>query len=203
MSDVYFSREIKRLFLVLFRELFALDTDFPYNKDDIKSSALVISTSFVRLEVNNKLPQIIVNSISYSTVGEDSIGSNFYQQLKNTSGVITVSEFTKVINFQIGIDVLSTVRAESEMLSDKVFNAVNHNGLDLLMSLGFFPRSLGVSEPTLKEQYPQYTFTSSVTVVGDCRLTWRISPVEDNVLQGFKLALSMTDYEDNPYQIIT
>jgi len=203
MADVYLSREIKRLFLVLFRELFALDTDFPYNKDDVRSSGIVISTSFVRLEANNKLPQIIVNSISYSAVGEESIGNNFYRQAANSSNVITTSEFTKLVNFQVGIDILSTVRAESEILSDKVFNAINHNGSELLMAVGFLPKSLGVSDPTLKEQYPQYTFTSSVTVVGDCRMTWRVYPVEDNILQSFKMALSLPDYEDNPYQIVT
>ncbi len=197
MGEVLLSFDIKRLFLALLRELFALDTDFTYNNDDKVNSSLVISTSYALNALENKLPQVIVSGASYTTVGEDSISQGFHQEIPLTSNrnVVDSRKYTKIVNFQVTIDVLSTVRGECEKLADKVFNIINHIGNYILINEGFFTTSISVSEPTIKQQYPQYSFVSSIVVTGSSRLVWTVSNLDKQLLQNIKLALTIEDYD--------
>jgi len=174
MGSLYITDTLKRLHIATLRELFATDSDFPYNKDDITESSLLINTKFVdTTNVESKLPQIILSVVTYAS-GHDSFLNDFYKEVPVVAenGVLTTRKFTKVVNYQIHIDVLSTRKAECEFLVDKVFNIFNHECVDLWTALQLNVRAVNVGEVSPKEQYPQYSFAGPVIVQGDFRLIW-------------------------------
>lgn len=184
MSSLYLTNTLKRLHIATLRELFAVDSDFPYNKNDINASSLIINTTFTNsTNVENKMPQIILSAVTYNS-GHETFMNDFYKEVapKVVEGVLTTRQFTKTVNYQLQIDVLSTRKAECEFLVDKVFNIFNHECVDLWNALQLNVRGVSVSGVGPKEQYPQYSFVGPIIIQGDFRLVWTMGvPInEDN-----------------------
>lgn len=198
MGSLYLTDTLKRLHIATLRGLFAVDTDFPYNNNDLTKSSILINSKFVSTpNMENKMPQIIVSTVTYNA-GHDTFSNDFYREIsppKVINGVLATKQFTKVINYQLHVDVLSTVRAECEFLEDKVFNIFNHECTDLWDALQLNIRGVSVNEVGPREQYPQYSFVGPIIVQGDFRLVWTMGvPVNDsdptdnraNILQNIK-----------------
>lgn len=205
MSSLYLTNTLKRLHIATLRELFAVDSDFPYNKNDISESSLLINTKFTdSTNVENKMPQIILAVVTYNS-GHDTFTNDFYREVtpKVVDGVLATRQFTKTVTYQLQLDVLSTRKAECEFLADKVFNIFNHEWVDLWNALQLNVRSVSVGEVGPKEQYPQYSFVGSVIIQGDFRLVWTMGvPInednpednEANILQNIKYSVdTITD----------
>ncbi|MDD4402370.1 MAG: hypothetical protein PHI24_10960 [Desulfitobacteriaceae bacterium] len=112
--------------------------------------------------------------------------------------MLVTKQFTKIVNYQMQIDVLSTVKAESELLVDKVFNIFSHECIDLWDALQLNVRGVSVNEVGPNEQYPQYSFVGPVIIQGDFRLVWTMGvPVNEedpknnraHILQRIKLEM--------------
>jgi hypothetical protein len=178
MGSVYIKNELKKLLVVTFREVFAKDTDFPYN-NDISESSLLVSTRYATPKTDALLPQLIVNADSYGG-GNDSFFNNFFEESKGSvAGTITHKKFTKVIQFQASIDAVSSNKEECEFLADKVFNILNHEYAALIQLLGLYVSQITVGDTAPKTQYPQYSFVSSIGVLGTLRLEWAIGAIDD------------------------
>jgi len=202
VSSLYLTDTLKRIHIATLRELFAADSDFPYNKNDISASSLVINTKFTNpTNVENKMPQIILSVVTYNS-GHDTLANDFYKEVppKVASGVLTTRQFTKVVNYQLQIDVLSTRKAECEFLVDKVFNIFNHEWADLWSALQLNVRGVSVNEVGPKEQYPQYSFVGPIIIQGDFRLVWTMGvPINEdnpkdnraNILRNIKYAVDI------------
>lgn len=201
MGSIYLKKELKKLFLAVFREIFAVDPDFLYNKNDILNSSILISSRYATPKTEDLMPQIIVSVANY-TAGKDSLLDNFYKESPGLlPGTVTKREHTNIVQFQVQIDVLSSVRDECETISDKVFNLLNHECSELMLKLGLNIRDVSVGEASPKDQYPRYSFVAPVTIVGALRLQWSIGKTEEAELQqkyllkNIKVSLSTDDFE--------
>lgn len=191
MAVFYPTREIKRMLATSLREIFAADADFPYNKSDIAQSGILITTRYSTPSIENKIPQILVSTASYSA-SQDTIGSNYWDTVAgSTSGTQVRRKFTCVVPFQTTLEVLSTEKAECEIISDKLFHYIHQRYYEVFTELGYNFNSIVVNEPTPKQQYPQYSFVSTITLVGNLRLDWIIgpSPEQEAILNHIKITL--------------
>lgn len=180
MASINIKKELKKLFIAVLREVFARDEDFPYNKDDALETSIVISPRYAAPETENLLPQLIISANSYGTSVE-SLFNNFWQEAPGSlPGTITKRKYTNIVQFQLSIEVLSTVKEECEDLSDKVFNIINHEYANLFRKLHLDIQNLSVSDTGVKQQYPQYNFISTIGVSGAFRLEWVVSPEKDD-----------------------
>lgn len=190
-SEIYFSSELKKTFIAAFKAIFAVDTDFPYNNDDTLTS-IFITPKFISMNVENPIPQVIFSTVSYGGEGEDTLNNNYSKDSENASGQLVNIKQTKIIRFQINIDVVDTNKTECEKVADKVFNILSHNYIKFIRDLGFNVRNIVVSECIPKEQFPQYKFLSTVVMQGDCRLNYISGPKSEtdiNILNSFKFYL--------------
>lgn len=184
MNRLYVTDYLKRLHISTLRELFALDTDFPYNKVDVNKSSILINSKYAEpKDLENQKPQIIVSAASYSSA-TDLLSNNFYEEIAPNvvkNDVIATKKFTKLVTYQLKADVLSPVKAESERIADKVFNILNHEYVGLWDALKINIRQVSVSESGPRNQYPQYSFISPVFAQGDFRFIWTMGvPINPN-----------------------
>lgn len=187
---MFIKRELKKLFIAVFREVFALDPDFPYNEVD---SSIIISSRYAKPKSEDLLPQIVISTNNYSSSTE-SFYNNFLSEAPGSvPGTITRRKFTNTVQFQMLIDILDTNKEECEEIGDKVFNILNHEYAELFKRLNLTLLGVGVSEVIPKEQYPQYTYTCSVTVSGTFRLEWQTYRSNEELFKKVKLSIESLD----------
>lgn len=200
-TPIYITNTLKRLFIVAFREIFASDADFPYNREDEKNTSIIITSKYVSPKTENTLPQIVVSTSSYSG-SQDTFYNNFQEEVLSQTQPTSPTakptylgkKSTKIIPFQVVFDVMSSVKNESEVVADKVFNSLSHTYVQLFDALGLNIRNVIVGEAIMRQQYPQYSFVTSVGATGDFRLTWTTEPNIDytHIFTNIKFVLSIT-----------
>ncbi len=194
MTMIYMTDEIKKRFLVPFRELFALDLEFPYNKDDAKASRISISAKYPDAKNEGKFPAVVVGVSNYN-VSNITLASNFHEETGvRSDGTLTGRKFANKVNFVVSIESYSTLKAEAEKLSDKFFNILHtHFSSEFRSILGIDCRTISVGEAQATKTYPQYNWVSSVVVQGDLTLTSVLYyPAEyENVLNNVGMLVSL------------
>ena len=194
MSSVYITDEIKKRFLVPFRALFAIDTEFPYNKDDASLSRILLSAKYPEQKTEGKLPHVTVSVNNYYT-STMTLNRNFHEEagVRNDK-TVTGRRFTTKINFTVGIDCFSTVAQEASKVADIIFNILNtHYAAEMSTVMGIDCRTIAVGEAQLNAQYPQYRWMSSVSVQGDMNLSSILYYPEDygNILKGIGIDVKL------------
>ena len=185
MATVNLTNDIKKRFIASFREIFARDTDFTYNKDDMKNSHIIITAKYASPEAENLLPQIVVSTVGYSTQPTSFYG-NYAGMVVNPTPLNPnglVQECKALVPFSCTFDVMSSNKPECELVADKVFNAVVVEYPWAFDSLGLQIQAINVGEAIPKEQYPRYSFISTVTVSGMLVLNYTdVPPIDKKTL---------------------
>jgi hypothetical protein len=189
MSEVYIINTVKNFFLVVFQEVFALDTDFPYNGNDITQSSILISSKYSNADVENLKPQIIVSTVGYNA-GRNSLGLDFYQETPATATSIPSRQHTNTVNFQLSINTLSPVKQEAELVADKIFNILFAKYAREITALNYNLLSFSVGEASPDAQYPQYDYICPVVVTGWFVLNWTITHPNGVLLNKITAALA-------------
>jgi hypothetical protein len=187
MAHVFITNDVKKLFILCFREIFAYDADFTYNKTDAELGKLLISSKYAEPKTENKLPQLIFSTVAYN--GDVlTLGNNFAEERSGfiRAGVVQNSQrrYSNIIQFQLSIDCVSTVKAECELVADKVFNALTVEDAQLFQELDMNIRRVNVGEAIPRNQYPQYQFIAPITVQGDFMIQWTMEPTSEHPLLG-------------------
>jgi len=181
MAAVYISTDIKKIFIAAFREIFADDADFPYNKTDPKAGKVLISTKYTTPEAELQVPQIIIPSVNYNAQTL-TFGNNFDTEIPGDILVNRDSQkkYSNVINFSMGIECVSSVKAEAETIVDKLFNFMTMNYAQLFTELNMNIRGVSVNEAIPRAQFPQTTFSATIVLQGDFVITWTVSPNDNS-----------------------
>lgn len=196
MARVYITQELKKTMLAVLKAVFAADTDFPYNNGDITNTSIIIAPKFNNSAMEHYLPQIIVGFPTYGGEGQDTFFDNVSGFVKESNGTQINQTHQKIIRFQMSFDIISTVKAECELITDKVFNLFSHDYIQLLRELGFNVRNIAAGETMFKAQYPQYEFAGSVTITGDFRLNYVRGPAPDKVVTLQHVLMIISQDED-------
>lgn len=185
MAHIYVTNHVKKLFIAAFREIFAQDADFTYNKTDAALGKLLISGKYAEPKTENKVPQLIFSTVAYSS-SPTTLGGNLHEQILATTvnGVTKNSrtKYSNIVQFTMSVDCVSTVKAEAELLADKVFNALTISECELIAELGPNIRGVQVGEAIPRNQYPQYQFISQIMVQGDFVIQWLMEPSQAHPL---------------------
>lgn len=191
MSSLYISRELKKRYVVVFREMFAVDSDFPYNKDDVTNSKIFIHSRYHDLKVESPIPQVLVTTASY-TGGQETLFKNFFRENEATPSTLqSRKQYAKHIYFNMGMEVLSSNKAEGEFLADKVFNFMDHEytGLWGTPAIGVEMQNIVVGETSPRSQYPQYSYLTPISVQGYFVMTWTMGVPAVSVENGIAVLL--------------
>ena len=189
MSELNFSTELKKVIISVLREAFAVDTDYPYNKDDTSASKVAISAKYSEPKDESKLPQIIAGVSNYHAA-QDTLSGNLLRE-EFRAGKRYSTSYTKSVSFSVEVAVISTNRYEANDIADKVFNIFDHKYFWLMEQLGTKISDLSVSEAQPRSQFPQYEYVAGVGMRGTQQLTWVITITEDsrNIFNNVKVAI--------------
>lgn len=193
---MFVSSDIKKIFIAAFRLIFADDADFPYNKTDPTIGKVLISTKYTDTTAESQVPQIIFSTIGYNS-SPTSFNNNFHEEYTGSIGTTTadsLKRYTNIISFTMTTECISTVKAESEAVADRLFNYLTMTHERLFTSLNINIRGVQVSEAVPRSQFPQYSFTSTVGIQGDFTISWVLGPSQYSpMLQDIKYTLTLDD----------
>lgn len=179
MAINYVRREFERIMISSLRTFFSTDEEFPYLDDDLATS-IIITPVMPIIDVENKLPHIILTSISYG-FSQQFISSNL-ANVENDATSIQVYTYTNLVPFNAMIACLSTNKAEAESLADKVVAHLSFLNHETFLTLGLFIDDVQTGPADFKTQYPQFEFACGVNMQGRLKYNWVVRNSDPNIL---------------------
>jgi len=188
--------QLKKMFIVSLRQMFANDAKFPYNDDDTLTAIMITNKMPINTE-SIQLPHIVWSGATYG-VQQESLGNNFYSEVsgKRVDGVAVANagrQKTVLINFATSIQVVSSVEDESATVADRIFDYLFLEYPDQLEAIGLFIESVSVGDTNVKSTTPNEQYSCLVSIQGHLRLSWTVTKIVDPALIS-AIKLNLTTY---------
>lgn len=179
MSNIYVTNDVKKIFILAFRQIFETDTDFMYSDDD-NATLILIASKYANAEIENTIPQVIVSTAGYSSQ-PTAFMNNFATEFQGNAllNKDVSREHANIVNIQMTLDCVSSNKAESEFIADKVYNFMTREYQQLFEYLGINIRGISVGESIARNQVPQEQYVCSVNVTADFTIAWVMGPNTD------------------------
>ena len=179
---------------ITLQELFSSDTDYPYTSDP-RTTSIIITPSYPILNVDNKVPQVVVGDIQYS-MQRTSLGNDFSNYIWDTDLTtgkrIQVGEVRKVpMGFSGTITVYSTNQSEVDDLIDVIAYELFLKNPEALMRKGLHIEQVSVGDSKNITALPQFEFGAQLALFGTTVLQYINRYATNNsLLENIKLTLS-------------
>lgn len=188
MAITHLTKEIGNIVIAALRTMFEDNAEYPYS-DDVTKTGLVITAALPTLDVENKLPHLVVADSRYN-FSQQFIGQNL-EKTRVVEGKGVQYIFSSIVPFSVQIHCLSANKNEAELLGDIVAEQISFLSNNILSALGLYIDAVEAGSSAMKSQYPQFEFSCGVNMRGRLKYTWTVTnPDETTIINKITLRIS-------------